>query len=115
MDIHSLLISEDFKDAWKDIHYLLHRMEKDLASYAGKEGANQTTVNIKNETIKRVKKFVEAAGALVEEQAEMLEKTNGLHRKHKKLNEDYFILHRYAKSKGLDVTLLDYMTVKDFN
>jgi hypothetical protein len=115
MDARAILIAENWNDSWQDIHYLIARMEKDLAEYKAKPDVNQKAVEIRAETIRRIKRFIDLTGDLVTEQAEMLKKERGLGYKHKKLLEDYAILKAYAQSKGLDTSLLPYMKIRDFN
>lgn len=115
MDVQSILIAQNWQDSWKDIHYLLASLQRDLEKYKAKETYDPKWGAIKAETIARIKNFVDVTGALVDEQAEMLQKERGLSYKYKSLEKDYAVLYSYARSKGLDVSLLPYMSTRDFN
>lgn len=115
MDVRSILIAQQFEESWDDIHRLIGTMKRDLAKYAEKPDANATYIAIQKETIARVEKFVHATADLVDEQSEMLKATKGLNYKHKRLLEEHETLKAYARSKGLDLSLIPYMKIRDFN
>lgn len=115
MDARSILIAQEWNDSWEDIHYLIARMEKDLNEYKAKPEANPKAVSTRSEILARIKKFVTVTGDLVTEQAEMLKSNQGITYKHKRLLEEHTVLKAYAHSKGIDLSLLPYMKVRDFN
>lgn len=115
MDVRAILLAESWNESWQDIHYLVARMEKDLAEYKAKPDANQKAVEIRAETIRRINRFIDLTGDLVSEQAEMIKKERGLGYKHKRLLEEHAILKAYAQSKGVDISLLPYMKIRDYN
>lgn len=115
MDARAYLIAQDWKASWEDVHRLVATMQRELDKYKAREDANLTAVAIKQETIRRIQQFIEITGLLIEEQATMLEKERGLGYKYKELRSQYAVLYSYAKSKGLDTSLLPYMTTRDYN
>jgi hypothetical protein len=114
LDYDDLLIAEEWLESLQDIGRLINTMVKHNNELKAKEDANKKTISIKDEQIIRIRKFVEAARNVVDRQADMLKEYNDLNRKHKLLMNDYQILRAFAISKGLDVSLTQYMILKDF-
>ena len=110
-----IAIAESWIDSYKDMLKLLARMNKDLEDYQAKPDASLKRCEILKETILRMKYFLNTTDAFIESQKTMLQSFNGLYPKHKKLLEDHQILKAFAESKGCDLSLLTYLTLKDFH
>ena len=110
-----IAIAESWIDSYKDMQKLIARMNKDLVDYQAKPEASLKRCEILKETILRMKFFVDTTDALIESQKAMLEKYNGLYPKHRRLLEEHQVLKAFAESKGCDLTLLTYLTLKDFH
>jgi len=115
MDVQDFFLAEEWFRTWEDVNRLTARMKTDLDEWKAKPGASEKSVNTRTEILERVKHFVAVTGDLVNKQNEMLKESQHIYYKHKRLLEEHAILKAYAASKGIDLSLLPYMTVRDFN
>ena len=110
-----IAIAENWINQHQDFRKLILRIEKDLTDYQEKTNPSQMRISILEETISRMKQFGKATKQLIDAQQSMLEENSGIYLKHKKLLEDHRIMKAYGASKGCELELLQYLTLKDFS
>ena len=115
LSYQDIAIAENWISQYQDYQKLINRLQKDLTDYQAKPGASQIRISILTETITRLKHFGEATKQLINAQKSMLEENSGIYHKHKKLLEDHRIMKAYGASKGCELDLLQFLTLKDFS
>lgn len=115
LSYQDLAIAEQWLESLKDFNKLIAAMQNDLDSYSQKDGANQKRIEILTETILRMKNFASITKQLIDRQKDFLLESGSLQSKHSRLLEDHRILKGYAISRGCDMELLPYLTLKDFS
>ena len=109
-----IAIAENWISQFQDYQKLINRIQKDLNDYQAKPGASQIRISILTETITRMKHFGDATKQLLDAQKSKLDENSGIYLKHKKLLEDYRIMKAYGASRGCELDLLQFLTLKDF-
>lgn len=114
MTIEQILLAEAWQTQFKKIVAILARDETELDAYKQKPDANKKAIEIRTEKNAHTRNFLDLTKDLIYEQQQLLQEANHTHTALQALRIDYLKLQAYAKSKGLDMELLKYMTLKDF-
>lgn len=115
LSYQDIAIAENWIHQYQDFQKLISRIQRDLTDYQAKPGASQIRISILTETVTRMKQFGEATKQLIDAQKSILEENSGMYLKHKKLLEDHRIMKAYGASKGCELDLLQFLTLKDFS
>lgn len=113
MTAKDYLLASHWQNSLQKLLQFISRQQKDLAEYEQKPEANKKAVAIRHQGIDIMEDFIDDTENLIKLQRDMLEANNILQHKHQTLLHDHRVLRNYAASKGLDLSLLPYMTLKD--
>lgn len=112
---NKIQIAENWQYAFEKMASIVAREEIDLQEYEKKKDHNPTAVLIRKEKISHYKTFMRATKMLIDAQANELSEINKNNASMKYYAEKYEILEKYASSKGIDTSLINYMKKQDFN
>lgn len=110
-----IMLAEQWFAQYENYLRMLARDEAELQEYQQRPDANMKAVEVRKEKIQRGKNFAETTRTLIELQAELLKENNNAYKALVALRDKYQILEAFAQSKGIDLTLLPYLTKRDFN
>lgn len=114
MTAEALFLSGAWQEAYEKALRLLGREAQELEAYRAKEGANPKAVAIREERNAIFRRFADLTEQIIEEQAAQLASAGSARAALSALRREHSILKSYAATKGCDISLLPYLTEKDF-